>query len=85
VGGLAELQALPQPVIQRTMDLLDTITRGSIYDRSGRLLAYDGENQDGEKLRFYTEPSLAHVIGYTSGLRTGIAGLELTYNTCYWV
>jgi penicillin-binding protein A len=81
MGGLAGLQALPQPVIQRSMDLLATITRGSIYDRNGRLLAYDGESQDGEKLRFYTEPSLAHVIGYTSGLRTGIAGLELTYNT----
>ncbi len=80
-GGLSELNSLPQPVIQRTMDLLSTITRGSIHDRNGRLLAYDGENQDGERLRFYTEPSLAHVIGYTSGLRTGITGLELSYNT----
>jgi penicillin-binding protein A len=80
-GGLIELGSLPQPVIQRTMDLLTTITRGSIYDRNGRLLAYDGENQDGQRLRFYTEPSLAHVLGYTSGLRTGITGLELSYNT----
>jgi penicillin-binding protein A len=80
-SGLTDLQSLPQPVIQRTMDLLRTITRGSIYDRNGRLLAYDGENPDGERLRFYTEPSLAHVIGYTSGLRTGITGLELSYNT----
>jgi penicillin-binding protein A len=79
-GQIANLQSLPQPVIQRTMDLLSTITRGSIYDRSGRLLAYDGENESGERIRFYTEPSLAHVIGYTSGLRTGISGLELTYN-----
>ena len=80
-GGLSELQSLPQPVIQRTMDLLTTITRGSIYDRNGRLLAYDGESPEGDRLRFYTEPSLAHVIGYTSGLRTGISGLELSYNT----
>jgi penicillin-binding protein A len=79
-GGLNSLASLPQPVIQRTMDLLATITRGSIYDRNGRLLAYDGENPEGERLRFYTEPSLAHVIGYTSGLRTGIIGLELSYN-----
>jgi penicillin-binding protein A len=79
-NGIADLQNLPQPVVQRTMDLLSTITRGSIYDYSGRLLAYDGENENGDRLRFYTEPSLAHVIGYTSGLRTGIAGLEQTYN-----
>jgi peptidoglycan glycosyltransferase len=80
VSDIVELHNLPQPVIQRTSDLLSTITRGSIYDRSGRLLAYDGESENGERLRFYTEPSLAHVVGYTSGLRTGIAGLEKTYN-----
>ena len=77
---LAELPGLPQPVIQRSMNMLSSITRGSIYDRSGRLLAYDGENESGERVRFYTEPSLAHVIGYTSGLPTGISGLELSYN-----
>lgn len=77
-GG--SLKNLPQPVVQRTMDLLETITRGNIYDRNGRLLATDRVSEDGEKFRFYSEPSLAHAIGYVSGLRTGIAGLERSYN-----
>ena len=34
----------------------------------------------GDYQRVYAEPSLAHVIGYTSALRTGINGLEATYN-----
>ena len=71
---------LPQPVIQRTIDLMATITRGSIYDLNGRVLAYDFQSSEGDRQRIYTEPSLTHVIGYVSGLRTGIAGLELTYN-----
>ncbi len=78
--ALTSLQDLPQPVIQRTVDLLGTITRGSIYDRAGRLLAFDRIEEDGNRTRFYNEPSLAPVIGYVSGLRTGIAGLEYTYN-----
>lgn len=95
-GGL---ENLPQPVVQRTMDLLENIRRGSIYDRDGRLLAGDvqppvegqpgpSENPDGEdapaeevvSTRFYHEPSLAHVIGYVSGMGTGVSGLELSYN-----
>jgi peptidoglycan glycosyltransferase len=44
------------------------------------VLAQDQVNEDGTRQRFYSEPSLAHVIGYLSGLHTGIAGLELTYN-----
>ena len=76
----AGLEDLPQPVIQRTADLLASITRGMIYDRNGRLLAYDTLDANGSRRRFYTEPSLAHVIGYVSGLRTGVTGLELTYN-----
>lgn len=71
-----EAPGLPQPVVQRTRELLQTITRGTIYDRSGAVLAED--LQTGE--RVYHEASLAHVIGYLSGLHTGIAGLELTYN-----
>jgi len=85
VSTVKELENLPQPVIQRTMDLLETITRGAIYDRSGRLLAYDLASPEGAPevgvIRFYTEPSLAHTIGYVSGLRTGVTGLELRYNT----
>lgn len=78
---LFNLESLPQPVIQRTRDLLDSITRGSIYDRQGRLLAYDRENEEGERVRFYNEPSLAHVLGYTSELGTGVTGLEASYNS----
>jgi peptidoglycan glycosyltransferase len=78
--GFGSLEELPQPVVQRTRDLLDTITRGSIYDRNGRLLVEDRTNADGNQIRFYTEPSLAHTIGYVSGLRTGVSGLEATYN-----
>ena len=79
-SGPANFEELPQPVIQRTQAVLQTITRGSIYDRNGRLLAYDKTLEDGRKVRLYTEPSLAHVIGYVSGLRTGITGLEHSYN-----
>lgn len=71
---------LPQPVIQRTINRMETITRGSIFDRSGRLLAQERLDADGQRMRFYTEPSLAHVIGYVSGMRTGVTGLELSYN-----
>ena len=71
---------LPQPVIQRTVDLLNTITRGTILDRNGRQLAFDQPAAEGGRERVYTEPSLANVIGYVSGIRAGIAGLELTYN-----
>ncbi|MEJ2353456.1 MAG: penicillin-binding transpeptidase domain-containing protein, partial [Anaerolineales bacterium] len=80
VSTVKELESLPQPVIQRTTDLLETIQRGAIYDRNGRLLAVDRPSPDGEVTRSYTEPSLAHTIGYVSGLRTGVAGLELKYN-----
>ena len=85
-GGLGELTGanafdqLPQPVIQRTVDLLSTITRGNIFDRNGRRLAFDLPTTEGGRLRYYTEPSLAPVIGYVSGIRAGITGLELTYN-----
>ena len=77
--GSSAFEQLPQPVIQRTIDLLETITRGTIYDRNGRVLAFD-QSQDSGVRRVYTEPSLAHVIGYVSGIRAGISGLELTYN-----
>jgi peptidoglycan glycosyltransferase len=80
VSTVKELESLPQPVIQRTTDLLETIQRGAIYDRNGRLLAVDRPSPDGEVTRFYAEPSLAHTIGYVSGLRTGVAGVELKYN-----
>jgi penicillin-binding protein A len=80
VTTVKQLESIPQPVIQRTIDFLDSITRGSIYDRNGRLLAYDQRDEEGRRFRFYSEPSLAHVIGYVSGMRTGVTGIELSYN-----
>lgn len=81
VSTVKELESLPQPVIQRTMDLLKLISRGAIYDRNGRVLAFDIVSGDGTVSRFYSEPSLAHTIGYVSGMRTGVSGLERSYNT----
>lgn len=76
---LLGLVDLPQPVIQRTVQMLSGIQRGTIYDRAGTLLAED-QGVPGNYRRIYYEPSLAHVIGYTSALRTGINGLEASYN-----
>jgi penicillin-binding protein A len=76
----AALDSLPRPVIQRSIHFLNNITRGSIYDRSGRLLAADQVDADGRTRRIYSEPSLAHTLGYVSGIGTGVAGLEMTYN-----
>jgi peptidoglycan glycosyltransferase len=68
--------ATPMPTID-----VAAITRGTIHDRNGRRLAYDLEDKDGNPLRFYTEPSLAHVVGYLSGLRIGVTGIEKTYDS----
>lgn len=74
------LEGLPQPVIQRTQALLAGIARGAIYDRDGRPLAYGLQAEGGELRRVYTDPSLAHVVGYVSGLRTGVTGIEASFN-----
>lgn len=79
-SGPATFDDLPQPVVQRTRAFLAGITRGTIYDQAGRPLAYDYEQPDETKARFYTEPSLAHVTGYVSGLRTGVTGIEHSFN-----
>ncbi len=79
--SLENLQDLPQPIIQRLNDQMATITRGSIYDRNGRLLASDQLDAQGNHVRFYNEPSLAQVIGSVSGLGVGISGLEHTFNS----
>lgn len=74
------LQDLPQPVIQRTAQKLATITRGTIHDQSGRVLAYEPAGTGSVPVRLYTEPSLANTIGYVSGLRVGVAGVEYALN-----
>lgn len=74
-GGVpVDLSQLPQPLVQRLRNLLGDITRGTLYDRNGNGLAYDGD------VRRYADPSLGHITGYVSGLRIGIAGLERAYN-----
>ncbi|RPJ45794.1 MAG: hypothetical protein EHM21_09115, partial [Chloroflexi bacterium] len=80
INQALDLEQKPAPVVQRTVDLLKRIRRGAIYDRSGRELAFDRQDAEGAWERFYNEPSLAHVIGYVSGLRIGVTGLERSYN-----
>lgn len=75
----ASLSQLPQPVIQRTVQMLSTIQRGTIYDRDGNVLVED-QGIRGDFTRVYNEPSLAHMLGYSSAIRTGVMGLEATYN-----
>ncbi len=75
----ASLSQLPQPVIQRTIQLLSTIQRGPILDRNGKVLAQD-TGTPGNYSRVYTDPSLAQTVGYVSALRAGVTGLEATYN-----
>lgn len=92
-SGGGGLESLPRPVVQRTMDLLENIRRGAIYDRDGRVLAeVQEQGSPGSEssatfeekapamIRIYYEPSLAHVIGYVSGMGSGVSGLELSYN-----
>jgi penicillin-binding protein A len=74
------LETLPQPVIQRTVIALQSLQRGAIFDRNGQPLAYTELDANGDPVRRYTDPSLAHVVGYTSGLGTGVNGLERSFN-----
>lgn len=57
-----------------------TIVRGTIYDRHGRALASDLQREGDIPLRFYREPSLAHVVGYLSGARRGVSGIEAAFD-----
>ncbi len=79
IGQAYSLANLPKPVVQRTVRMLASIRRGTIYDRDENVLAED-QGSPGNYKRVYFEPSLAHVVGYTSAIRTGINGLEATYN-----
>lgn len=76
---LINLAQFPQPVIQRTVQMVSTIKRGRIVDRKGNILAED-QGTPGDYLRNYSDPTLAHVIGYSSALRIGASGLEAAYN-----
>ena len=42
-----ESSELPQPVVQRTRELLQNISRGTIYDRNGEVLAEDVVDDQG--------------------------------------
>lgn len=77
---LDQLESLPQPVVQRTVELLQNITRGTIYDRNGRALAYNVTDEEGNTFRFYSEPSLAATVGYVNALNLGIIGAEQAFN-----
>ncbi len=76
---LDQLGEMPQPARQRTLEILGNITRGAIYDRNGRPLAYNV--MVGERVvRFYAEPSLAPTVGYVSALNVGVTGIERAAN-----
>lgn len=73
----ASMQASPQN--ERLTAAAERVLRGRIYDRNGVLLAGRTRDQNGIVHRFYTDPSLSHVIGYDS-LRYGKSELESAYD-----
>jgi hypothetical protein len=77
---LETFESLPLPVQQRTSEVLANIVRGSIFDSKGRLLASDFLDENGDHSRTYAEPVMAPIIGYTSGLRVGLTGIEQHFN-----
>ena len=79
-AGPIALDALPQPVIQRTVAALSNIQRGGIYDRNGQPLAVSRPNEQGSPVRVYSDPSLAHTVGYVSGFGVGVTGIEQSFN-----
>jgi peptidoglycan glycosyltransferase len=66
--------------VQRAVQRMAAIQRGTIYDRNGRALAYEPA-AEGSPVRVYAEPSLAQTVGYVSGLRIGVTGIEASYNS----
>jgi penicillin-binding protein A len=79
-AGGAGLEALPQPVIQRSVAALANVQRGRIIDRTGHILAASEPNPGGGSVRVYSEPSLAHTVGYVSGFGVGVSGIENNMN-----
>jgi len=56
-----------------------TVPRGLIRDRTGRLLANNQKDANGEYYRVYAGSALSHVVGYASNIY-GRAGLERAYD-----
>lgn len=55
-----------------------TVSRGSIYDSAGNVLAYSQEQEDGTEVRYYPYGEVfAHPIGYA---KLGAAEMESSYN-----
>lgn len=55
-----------------------TVSRGSIYDSAGNVLAYSEEQEDGTEVRYYPYGEVfAHPIGYA---KLGAAEMESSYN-----
>jgi peptidoglycan glycosyltransferase len=73
----SSMQARPDN--QRNISAALQIRRGRIYDRNGVLLAGRMILKDGTVQRFYTDPSLSTVIGYST-IRLGTSELEQSYN-----
>jgi len=78
--ALESFDTLPLPVQQRTNEVLASIVRGNILDRNGRVLAFDVEDETGFRSRGYHNMGMAPILGYTSGLRVGLTGIEQYFN-----
>lgn len=56
-----------------------SVPRGRILDRTGKVLARNKKDANGELFRVYAGPTISPVVGYASP-RYGRAGLERTYD-----
>jgi peptidoglycan glycosyltransferase len=56
-----------------------TVPRGEIKDRTGKVLASNKKDANGEQYRVYAGPAISQVVGYASSLY-GRAGLEKAYD-----
>lgn len=56
-----------------------SVPRGRILDRTGKVLARNKKDANGELFRVYAGPAISPVVGYASP-RYGRAGLERTYD-----
>lgn len=83
-GAAGYWQVVEGPTLARAPDNPAVIVaartgdRGRIYDRDGRLLAWNERDADGALYRVYVDRSVSHPIGYAS-VRYGSAELERAY------